>query len=182
MRPPPGRGAPPPGSPPPAHPPPAATLAGPPSAPGPGPAPGLVYASVWYRLAAFLLDLLVMSTLGAAVGVLLLGRPAGRGDLYALGLSLLLVHAVYLIGLWQTGRTVGMRATGLCVLRAEDGGRLRPVQASLRFLPFGLALVVPILGLVVWVAMAVTAAIDVRGQGLHDRLAGSVVVRRPREL
>jgi uncharacterized RDD family membrane protein YckC len=85
---------------------------------------------------------------------------------------------VYLIGLWQTGQTVGMRVTGLSVLRAQDGGRLTLAQGALRFIPFGVALVTLFLGVFIWVAMFITVATDSRGQGLQDRLAGSVVVRR----
>jgi uncharacterized RDD family membrane protein YckC len=152
----------------------------PPLPPTAGPAPGVVYAILWQRLAAYLVDLLIMGGIGALVRILLLGRHSGAGDLYAAILTALVVHAAYLIGLWQTGQTLGMRLLDLVVLRAEDGARLTPLQAFMRFIPFGLALILPFLGVLVWLTMAITVAVDPRGQGLQDRLAGSVVVRRAR--
>lgn len=149
-----------------------------PPPPSAGPAPGLVYASFWQRFVAYIVDLIAMGLIGAAIRFLFLGRHSGATDLYVAILTALVVHAAYLIGLWQTGQTLGMRALDLVVLRAEDGARLTPVQAFLRFIPFGLALILPLLGLLVWIAMAITVAVDPRRQGLHDRLAGSVVVHR----
>jgi len=133
---------------------------------------------VWNRLVAYVVDLVIMGTIGIVLRAIFLAHQTGFAGLYALSLSALVVHAVYLIALWPTGQTVGMRVTGLTVLRAQDGGRLTLAQATLRFIPFGLALVTLFLGLFIWLAMFITVATDSRGQGLQDRLAGSVVVRR----
>jgi uncharacterized RDD family membrane protein YckC len=150
----------------------------PPPPPSAGPALGVVYARFWQRFVAYVIDLIVMGAIGLAIRALFLGRHGGVGDLYVAILTALVVHAAYLISLWQTGQTLGMRVLDLVVLRAEDGARLTPVQAFLRFILFGLALILPFLGLLIWIAMAITVAVDPRGQGLHDRLAGSVVVHR----
>lgn len=87
------------------------------------------------------------------------------------------------------------RIFGAGVERADGGGRLHPAQAIGRWFllgaPFGIvstfALPVPVLGAIlglviaVWYAVLfVTTARDRRKRGLHDRLAGSVVRRRPR--
>jgi uncharacterized RDD family membrane protein YckC len=170
-----------PGGLPPAYPPPPAGELAPgplPPPPGAGPAPGLAYASFWRRLAAYVIDLVIMGTIGAVIRYALVGGRSGFAGLAVTILIALVVHAVYLVGLWQTGQTLGMRVLDLVVLRAEDGARLTPGQALLRFIPFGVALVVPLLGSLVWLAMAITVAVDPRGQGLQDKLAGSVVVHR----
>jgi uncharacterized RDD family membrane protein YckC len=90
----------------------------------------------------------------------------------------LVVHGAYLITLWQRGQTLGMRAINLSVLRAADGRLLTLEEAMRRFVPFGLALITGPIGILIWIAMAVTVVSDGRGQGIQDRLAGSVVVRR----
>ena len=174
----PGTGGLPPGYPqPPVEPPPGHPGSGSPPPPSAGPAPGVLYSSFWQRVVAYLVDLVVMGTFGAVIRVLL-GRHPGAADLSIAILTALVVHAVYLVGLWQTGQTLGMRILSLAVLRAEDGGRLTPSQAALRFIPFGLALIVPFIGPLIWIGLAISVATDPRGQGFHDRLAGSVVVRR----
>ena len=106
---------------------------------------------------------------------------SGLGLVSATVVLQLVVHSAYFITMWHQGQTLGMRALNLSVLRASDGGRLTVNEAAMRFIPFGLAiLLLPLflLGALIWVAMAVTVATDGRGQGVQDRLGGSVVVRR----
>jgi uncharacterized RDD family membrane protein YckC len=119
-------------------------------------------------MAGYVIDLIIAGAIGAVLGALLLHSYTGFTGLYAVMLS---AHAVYLVGLWHTGQTVGMRATGVSVRRAEDGGRLTLARASVRFIPFLLALVSPVIGVLTWIGMVVTMATDTRGQGLHDRIA-----------
>jgi uncharacterized RDD family membrane protein YckC len=178
--PPPGAapGYPPPGYPPPGYPPPGYPPAG--YAPPAGPAPGLAYANFGVRLAAYVIDLVIMGIVGFVIRAPLVVNSSGW---HVLGVTVavqLVVHGAYLITLWQRGQTVGMRALAISVLRASDGGHLTLEEAAKRFVPFGLALVLSpfFLGFFIWIAMAVTVASDPRGQGLQDKLAGSVVVRR----
>jgi len=77
-------------------------------------------------------------------------------------LLVLFMEHTLLIG--AAGGSVGHRAAGLTVERV-DGGPAGPVRAGVRALL--LCLAIPPL---VW---------DVDQRGLHDRLAGTVVVRRP---
>lgn len=111
------------------------------------------------RLGAVLVDLVVAGLIGALVNAfvtdpgLLAKQAAGIGAL--IGLYALLVP-------W-TGSTPGMRVAGIQVRRLA-GGRLDPVRAAVRG---------------VLVALTLPALFtDRQGRGLHDRLVGSVVVRR----
>ena len=108
-----------------------------------------------------------------------LARHATGLDAYLILVGVqLVVHGVYLVALWHRGQTVGMRALSLSVLRASDGGLLTTDECLRRFVLFGLALVVAPIGFLIWLAMALTVATDGRKQGLQDKMAGSVVVRR----
>jgi uncharacterized RDD family membrane protein YckC len=188
---------------PPAYPgaPPAAAAWGP-----PGPAPGLIYASFWTRFLGYLVDILLLTAVELPVTVPLLFAPAlqfihdhpvPRGQalppfptdlsnrFLILGVVGALVSALYFGGLvaWQ-GRTLGQRAMGTFVVRAEDGGQLPAGRAYLRAIVFwgpGLVGVIPaagsIAGLVAFVAM-LSAAWDQRKQGWHDKLGRSLVVKR----
>lgn len=181
-----GSGAPPEPPPPPAYPPPPGypppTGYGPPPAyPPTGPAPGLVYADVGQRLLAYMIDGFIVFLIGIVIREPFTRNLSGFGALAATVAFLLLVHGAYFIAMWHQGQTLGMRALSLSVLRASDGGRLTVNEAAIRFIPFGLAIVLLptlVLFLLTWIAMAITVATDSRGQGLQDKLAGSVVVRR----
>jgi uncharacterized RDD family membrane protein YckC len=177
-------GAPPPGYPPPGYPPP--TGYGPPPGYGPspsgyqpqGPAPGLAYADFGVRLAAYIIDLVIMGLVGFVIRAPLIGNRSGWAAYGITVVVQLVVHGAYLITLWQRGQTLGMRALNISVLRASDGGLLTMEESLRRFVPFGLALITGPIGILIWIAMAVTVASDSRGQGIQDRLGGSVVVRR----
>ena len=172
-------GAPPPGYPPPVYPPPGPAGYGPPPGYGPpGPAPGLAYADFGVRLVAYIIDLAIMGLVGLVIRVPLVVNRSGWAAYGITVVVQLIVHGAYLITLWQRGQTLGMRALNLSVLRASDGGQLTMDESLRRFIPFGAALITGPIGFLIWIAMAVTVASDSRGQGLQDRLAGSVVVRR----
>lgn len=105
----------------------------------------------------------------------------------------LLVAAVYFVLSWtRFGRTPGQRLLGIRVERAADGGRLTPIASVVRWLALvgatGLAagLLQPVSGAGTWLALLIagwslllllTTIMGRNGRGLHDGLAGSVVVR-----
>jgi uncharacterized RDD family membrane protein YckC len=105
------------------------------------------------------------------------------------------VTGLYFVVSWlRLGGTPMQRLIGARVERADDGERLHLGQAFGRWLllgaPFGLISVLlvpePLLGAILALAIAVwfavlfiTTARGRRKRGLHDRVAGSVVVRRP---
>lgn len=149
------------------------------------------YAGFWIRTLAAIVDLVpVIAVMGVlqAIGVPLgLSRGTGDGTLdtggtvlrptHALTVSVtslvpLLVICAYLAVQWiLTGTTPGQRLVGLRIVRAADGARMSPAQGVVRAV--GLLLSVLPLGLgLIW------AAADGRKQGWHDRMAGTVVLRR----
>jgi uncharacterized RDD family membrane protein YckC len=104
------------------------------------------------------------------------------------------VAGAYFVGSWLArGGTPAQRLVRARVERADGGGRLALGSAIKRWLllgaPFGLVstllLPVPWLGAILVVVIAlwhlvllVTTARDRRKRGLHDRVAGSIVLRR----
>ncbi len=117
-------------------------------------------AGFWIRLAAMLLDMVLL----AVVAGILTG---GGGKLALFGL------ATYAAVLWKLkGTTIGGVICGLKVVRLDD----RPIDwgtAIVRALGCFLSLVVAGLGFI-WVA------VDSERQSWHDKIAGTTVVRVPK--
>ena len=153
---------------------------------------GLVIAGTFSRLVAFTID-------GALLGAITIAVTAATG-LYdrgrdptiavAVALALLVLDGVYFVGLWRSGwhATVGMRLIGVRLLSASDATTLSLDHAVIRWFAltgaFQLIALIPALAALallwlIWeVVLLLTTATDRLHQGLHDRLAGSVVVQR----
>jgi uncharacterized RDD family membrane protein YckC len=172
----------------------------------PGPAPGLAYAGFGWRLLGYIADVIILFVIEAPITIPFVyvpiaqyyrDHPPAAGQTVAtlptdlstrfllIGLLGAVVSAVYFGGLvaWQ-GRTLGQRAMGTFVVRAEDGGRLPQGRAYLRAVIFwgpGVIGLIPtagsIAGLIALIGL-LSAAWDRRKQGWHDKLARSLVVRR----
>jgi len=134
-----------------------------------------VYASWGRRLGAYVLDVLII----AAAALLLLGLgylvggETGAAVAYVLGA--IVGPGVYLT--WfhgsERGATPGKRAAGIRVQR-ENGDRLGYGRALARWaitIVFAILLYIPLLLDYLWPLW------DDRNQALHDKVAGSVVVR-----
>ena len=177
----------------------------PPPQPPPGPAPGLEYAGFWIRFAAYLIDLIpllivsvlvllpALSTLGAELGDLPFPEPGASrreierwqleyteriaratGPLNAASGVTQLISLSYFVGFWAwRGQTPGMMALGLWIARESDGARPGLGRSILRYVGFFISSLVLFIGLI-W------AAFDPRKQGWHDKIAGTVVVKRAR--
>jgi uncharacterized RDD family membrane protein YckC len=183
---------------------PAAPTIGP--AGGYGPMPGLVYAGFGARFLGYLLDSLIVFAVEAVISIpfvvvaifrfyqdhpVVPGQspatlPADISARFALvGVIGAVLSALYYGGLvaWQ-GRTVGQRAVGAFVVRAEDGGRLPTERALLRAAIFwgpGVLGLIPVLGTVSGLLALIgllSVAWDPRKQGWHDKLGRSLVVKR----
>jgi len=172
------------------------------SPPAPGPVAGLAYASVLPRFIAFLIDvvLYLIAAVGFSflLGIVLVVAGASRdpNDPVWNTVSFILttlVSAGYFILAWrERGATLGMRVFGLIVGNAADGQKLDWGPATIRWLamttgpiPTLIVYLVPaMVGLVFiavivwWIALLVTTATSPTKQGLHDRLANSLVVKR----
>ena len=149
-----------------------------PPAPGPGdawarraqfePAPGAVFGGFWIRLVAYYVDAILVEIIVTALVLAFIPSIAG-----VLLVSMIVMPA-YFIGFWATtGQTIGMMPFRLRVVRNSDGGRIGFGGAVLRLVGFSIATLPLYLGLI-WVAF------DARKRGWHDRIAGSVVIRRTR--
>ncbi|MEO5964099.1 MAG: RDD family protein, partial [Candidatus Limnocylindrales bacterium] len=167
-------------------------------------APGLVYAGAIPRAAAFIVDSFLLSIVVAIVTIpfavsavnlddLSNGALNGAQFMTRTGIASIigvLIEGAYFAFLWMsTGRaTLGMRLFSLQVGDVATGSRLRPDQAVKRWLAYGswvgaLALAPAIAGLAGlvqfgWtVILLITTVTSPTKQGLHDRFAGSAVVR-----
>ncbi len=157
--------------------------------PGPVPGPVREKATFGRRLAARVIDYVlvviaafVFFVLMAVVTVILTGSEQttdAEGTLWALlfvfgwGLLLFFYDWLYLVT-W--GRTLGKMMVGIKVVSAADGGRLGQGQAMGRSAFFGLPQSLPVVGHVFTLAESMAALGDER-RALHDRVAGTVVIR-----
>jgi uncharacterized RDD family membrane protein YckC len=139
----------------------------------------------------------VLVFVGAAVLTAILATVVSldvRGDAFATtalfyGLATAL-SAAYFVGSWSSRRraTPGMRAFRLQVGSGSEGTPLTPMAGLVRWavmgFPLALLLLVPVLAgvaslvsLVVPVVLLVSTRLSPARRGLHDRVAGSVVVQ-----
>jgi uncharacterized RDD family membrane protein YckC len=114
------------------------------------------------RAAAFIVDA-VASALVAGLFVAIFNHHRGGYDALPRNWSLLPFALEYIVGLVLAGRTAGMYLTGIRVVRIDRPVAINPWQAFIRTLL--LIIVIP------------AVIMDRDGRGLHDRVAGTVVVR-----
>jgi uncharacterized RDD family membrane protein YckC len=135
------------------------------------------YAGFWVRLAAWIVDGIVLAVITTALAPLLGGATLAQTgpNLFAIDLwgnaLTSLVGLVYFVGFWSwRGQTPGKMLLNQQVVRAEDGGRIDVVQALLRYVGLIISFFVFFLG-VIWIGF------DGRKQGWHDKMAKTVVIR-----
>ena len=169
---------------------------------GPGPAPGYVYVGFWRRFAATLIDSVLFLFLFGILAAVFFSRidrntflilsqidsvtrqpvaPTAEilrasTALFGLWLQLaavyLLAHLLYHVVFWSwRGGTLGQLALGIQVRRESDGRRIGIGTAVLRYIGYVISAWILYIGLI-W------AAFDRRKQGWHDKIAGTVVIRR----
>jgi uncharacterized RDD family membrane protein YckC len=165
-------------------------------------APGLVFADTPSRFVAWLIDGFIAGLIGVVLGWIIVGIAASA-DLVTIqtsrGSSLsgllvwivtLLIDLVYFVFFWSGGRraTPGQRLFKIQVGNAVDGHSLDLSQALLRWLMFGQWLIIlsavsalsgfAALASFIWplVLLVSTVSSPVK-QGLHDRVAGTWVVK-----
>ncbi|MBB6120211.1 RDD family protein [Nocardiopsis algeriensis] len=157
--------------------------------PYPGGAPQQVPASFGLRFSARLIDYLLTGVAAVAffflmvmVTMVLTGSEEtsdAEGTVWAMlflfgwGPLLFFYDWLYLVT-W--GRTLGKMMLGIKVVRA-DGGRLTQGQAMGRAAVFGLPQSLLCVGHIFSAAESMAALGDARGRALHDRMAGTVVIR-----
>ena len=158
---------------------------------------GYQTAGVGARIVAWLLDgaILFLLSIFVVVIVLIVAGDTFIDDTFATSaLTAILTTGfsfLYFVGMWTgaSGATLGMRSLGLRVVQAPGPASLGIGPAVTRWLAFGYPLsflaLVPVLGTVAswaltgWtIVLLITTAISDTNQGLHDRFAGSAVLRR----
>jgi uncharacterized RDD family membrane protein YckC len=137
---------------------------------------GLVTRGIAFAIDAAVIDLVAIVVAGGvALALSVLSVPKDSLDmvLLATGGALFLAWSVgYFVTFWSTtGQTPGSRLMRIRVC-ADDGGVLRPGRAAYRFACLILA-AIPLL------AGFLPILCDERRRGLHDMLAGTVVVEAP---
>ena len=134
------------------------------------------YVGFWMRVLAGAIDLLLCAVLVALVGVIV--DPPHLYDLRSRGLMDFTLNyvlpGVAILAFWFTrGATPGKLFISAAIVDARTLQTPTRGQFVLRYAGYYLSTVVVLLGYV-WIAF------DARKQGWHDKIAGTVVVRRPR--
>ena len=136
-------------------------------------APFHAEASIARRLASLLYESLLAFAIAFFAGLLFYG--AANGSLSGLIRNLFQIYLIVVLGLYfvccwhRGGQTLPMKTWGLRLVSA-DGGPISVQRATLRYLLACLSVGLAGAGLA-W------AAFDRDGQFLHDRLAGTRIVR-----
>jgi uncharacterized RDD family membrane protein YckC len=161
------------------------------------PVAGFVTAGIGSRLVAWVLDGIIVTILGIviAIGLFLVTGLTIEADPVVvsllIGVVVVTLEFIYLVGFWTGPRraTPAMRLLSLEVVDAASGSALALRAAAIRWLalgyPLGVITAIPGIGeLATWLlagwslALLMSTAMNARSQGIHDRLAGSVVLRR----
>lgn len=137
--------------------------------------PGVQYAGFWRRLVATLIDNAVTSAAGGFLGFWLglVAAATGVGDTAILVLAYTLgfiLGLVYYVALWTwRGQTVGKMAMRVRIIKT-DGTPITLGTAVLRYVGYIVSTIVLLIGffMIAW---------DGKKQGLHDKIAGTYVVK-----
>ena len=168
----------------------------------PGPAPGVTYADLSFRVFGYIIDAIIAAVLFLVIGTVILGVVGSLGGAlgWVIGLVFLVAFnaafsAIYFIYSWTTLRaSPGQKVLGLETVNAADGATLTQPQAIRRWLwLFGPFVLLSALQMVVGGAVGTIFSLGSLGygiyllyttyqhpkrQGLHDVQAATVVVRR----
>ena len=120
-------------------------------------------ASFWLRLAAALIDGVLLGVIGGLIRAIL-GNALGSAVNILLGLA----YYVYLEGS-LSGQTVGKRVMSIRVIDINGGGPIGPTRALIRYIGRFVSFIVCLLGYF-WMLW------DSEKQTWHDKFASSVVV------
>jgi uncharacterized RDD family membrane protein YckC len=136
----------------------------------------LEYAGFWIRVVAAIIDTVLLSIILFPVLTAIYGSSYWSGERLVQGpLDFLLswvAPAVAVVLFWLARQaTPGKMAIGARIVDAKTGAKPTATQLILRYLGYYVAMIPLFIG-ILWVAF------DPRKQGWHDKLAGTVVVRR----
>lgn len=122
------------------------------------------YASLSSRLIALIIDNIILWVIGFIVGLVIDEQILGIGVGFILGI-------LYNMYFWtqNNGQTPGKSMLGVRVVKT-DGGKLNALDAIVRYVGYYINTILLLLG---WL----WAIPDPKNQGLHDKLAGTIVVK-----
>ena len=134
------------------------------------------YAGFWIRVLAALIDtlalmLVLIPLLVATIGSGMLDIEDAMSGSIGLLINYLLPALAIIIFWVYKAATPGKIATGLIIIDDKSGRPPGPSQCVVRYLAYFIATLPLCLGLI-WVAF------DKRQQGWHDKIAGTVVIRK----
>ena len=135
-----------------------------------------VYAGFWIRVGASIIDSILILLVIAPILTAIYGREYWVSESFIQGTWDVLLNyilpAIAIIIIWiYRSATPGKMVLGLTIVDANTGGKPSTGQFIGRYLGYYVSTIPLLLGLI-WVG------IDKRKQGWHDKLAGTVVVRR----
>lgn len=143
----------------------------------PHPTTEIDYVGFWPRLGANLIDTLLLLLIVVALKVAVYGRYYWMEDVWILGPADFLISwvlpNVLQVALWiRLATTPGKMAVSAIIVDARTGKQPSARQCVIRCLASYLSALPLFLGFI-WIGL------DARKQGWHDKLAGTVVIRRP---
>ncbi|MDA8147761.1 MAG: RDD family protein [Actinomycetota bacterium] len=153
---------------------------------------GRPLASWWQRLAAILIDSVILAIVATLLGYLFvgtstaaLGGGASSGAVVVVGVLALVIDLAYFgfLNGSEKGQTVGMMALGIAVRDVASGGRIDPRRAAIRIVvldPGILLSSIPVIGVIAslyTIAAGLSPLWDAHRQGWHDKVARTDVIR-----
>jgi uncharacterized RDD family membrane protein YckC len=119
------------------------------------------YAGFWIRFLAYIIDGVIL--LGINLILLLVAAATGSW----LGT---VIGVIYYIGFWAwQGQTPGKMVVGIKVIQV-DGSPIGFGRAVLRYIGYWVSAIIILIGFIM-------IGFDDRKQGLHDKIAGTLVVK-----
>ena len=137
------------------------------------------YAGFWIRVGASLIDMLLLAMITVPLTILVYGNLVWESETLFLGPADFLINwtlpsfAIVLFWFYKSA-TPGKMALDIKIVNANDGGKLSVGKSIGRYFACIPAVLVLLIG-IVWVAF------DKKKQGWHDKLAGTVVIRKKTE-
>ncbi len=134
------------------------------------------YAGFWSRVGASLIDTVILMIVTVPLLLAIYGASYWEIESFIAGPADFLISyvlpAVLVILLWiKLSATPGKMAIGATIVDAKTGGKPTTGQFVIRYLGYFVSTIPLLLGFI-WVGF------DPRKQGWHDKMAGTVVVKR----
>lgn len=136
----------------------------------------LEYVGFWPRVGASLIDSVIVVLITAPLLTAVYGMAYWDSEALYAGTADLLINfgvpAAFVLALWiKMSATPGKKVIGAMIVDARTGEKPGTGQFVIRYIGYFVAGIPLVLG-IIWVGF------DARKQGWHDKLAGTVVVRR----